>query len=222
MQHISKPDVRGLEAEAYQQDGYFTAPQARSHGLSRQLVDHYLRQGRYERVRRGLYRLSGFPVGEHDEMRRAWMSLSGTGGHDETLLSHESALALLDLSDNIPDAVHLLVPRRRHGLRTPAGIALHTHADTERIPAVWRDGLPLTTPARTLIDVAGRIQPEQLTMAIAQALRRGLTTTGELHDEAHSRGKRRLLNVALDHRHDLFDDRRQARLGNMATRQEAT
>lgn len=189
--------MRGLEAEAYQQDGYFTAAQTRAHGLSRQLVDHYIRRGRYERARRGLYRIAGYPIGEHDEMRRAWMALSGEGGAEDAVLSHESALALLDLSDTIPDAVHLLVPRRRHGLRTPAGVVLHTHTDTERIPAVWRDGLPLTTPPRTLIDVAGRIQPEQLTMAITQALRRGLTTTDELHQQATHRGRRLPLDAAL-------------------------
>jgi predicted transcriptional regulator of viral defense system len=194
MQNKYGPDVRGLEAEAYQQGGYFTASQARAYGLSRQLVDHHVRQGRFERIRRGLYRIAGFPADQHDEMRRAWMAV---GGGNDALLSHESALALLDLSDNIPDAVHLLVPRRRHGLRTPAGVVLHTHTDKEQIPAVWRDGLPLTTPARTLIDVAGHIQPEQLKMAIAEALRRGLLTTGDLHEQAARRGKTRPLDATI-------------------------
>ena len=75
------------------------------------------------------------------------------------LLSHESALALLDLSDNIPDAVHLLVARKHRGLRRPSGIVLHTHPDSEAIPTVWRDGLPLTAPARTLLDVATACNP---------------------------------------------------------------
>jgi hypothetical protein len=49
----------------------------------------------------------GFPRDEHDDMREAWMAV----GAREALLSHQSALALLGLSDEIPDAVHLLVPQ---------------------------------------------------------------------------------------------------------------
>jgi predicted transcriptional regulator of viral defense system len=185
MRDMHPPDMRGLEADAYEQGGYFTAAQARARGISRQLLDHHVRQRRFERLRRGLYRLNGFPAGEHDEMRRAWMAVGG----EDAVLCHESALALLDLSDNIPEAVHILVPRRRHGLRVPPGVRLHTHADHVRVPTVWRDGLPLTAPPRTLTDVAGHIQPEQLEMAVAQALQRGLLTTTELREETEHHHK---------------------------------
>lgn len=49
-----RPDVLGLETEAYNQGGYFTAGQARVHAVSRQLLEHHVRRGRFERVRRGL------------------------------------------------------------------------------------------------------------------------------------------------------------------------
>lgn len=186
-----RPDLRGLEAQAYQQGGYFTAPQARAHGASRQLVEHHVRRGRFERVRRGLYRVQGFPRDEHDDMRGAWMAI---GAHD-ALLSHQSALALLGLSDEIPDAVHLLVPRRRRGLRRPAGTVIHTHPDTEAVPTVWRDGLPLSTAARTLADVANAMQPEQLQLAVRQALRDGLATAGQLEDQAALRKAGQLLDT---------------------------
>jgi predicted transcriptional regulator of viral defense system len=185
MQDRDDPDVLGLEAEAYQQGGYFNACQAREHGVSRQLLDHHVSRGRFERVRRGLYRVQGFPTTEHDDMREAWMAVGGA----DALLSHDSALALLDLSDSIPDAVHLLVPRRHRGLRRPPGVILHTRPDNEDIATNWRDGLPLTAPARTLLDVADRLQPEQLSMAVKQGLRRGLVTADQLHDEAERRHK---------------------------------
>lgn len=193
MSDIDHPDVLGLEAEAYQQGGYFNAAQARAHAVSRQLLEHHLRQGRFERIRRGLYRVQGYPTAEHDDMREAWMTIAGTGA----LLSHESALALLDLSDSIPDAVHLLVARKHRGLRRPTGVVLHTHPDSEAIPTVWRDGLPLTAPARTLLDVARRLQPEQLSMAVTQALRRGLLTTEQLQEEAAHRHKQDIVQAIL-------------------------
>jgi predicted transcriptional regulator of viral defense system len=185
------PDLRGLETQAYQQGGYFTAPQARAHRASRQLVEHHVRRGRFERVRRGLYRVHGFPRDEHDDMREAWMAV----GARDALLSHQSALALLNLSDEIPDAVHLLVPRRRRGLRRPPGVVLHTHPDNEAVPTIWRDGLPLSTAARTLADVANALQPEQLRLAVRQTLRGGLATAGQLEEQATLQNAGRLLEA---------------------------
>ncbi len=193
MQDTLQPDVLGLEVEAYQQGGYFDAGQARAHGISRQLLDHHVGRGRFERIRRGLYRVQGFPTAEHDDMREAWMAVGGA----DALLSHDSALALLDLSDSIPDAVHLLVPRRRRGLRRPPGVIVHTHPNSEKVATVWRDGLPLTAPARTLLDVADRIQPEQLSMAVRQALRRGLLTASQLGEEAERRHKRHTIEAII-------------------------
>jgi predicted transcriptional regulator of viral defense system len=193
MSDNSQPDVLGLETEAYQQSGYFNAAQARAHAVSRQLLAHHVRHRRFERIRRGLYRIQGYPTAEHDDMREAWMAVAGA----DALLSHDSALALLELSDNIPDAVHLLVPRKRRGLRRPPGVILHTHPDSEEVATVWRDGLPLTAPARTLLDVAPRLQPEQLSMALRQALRRGLLTADQLTEEAERHHKQHTIQDLL-------------------------
>lgn len=194
--HDRKPDIRGLEADAYQQSGYFTAEQASEHGVSRQLLNHHIKQGRFERIRRGLYRVRGFPTSQHGDTREKWMAV----GMDKAVLSHESALALLELSDNVPDSVHLLVPRRHRGLRRPPGVVLHTRPDDETVTTVWRDGMPLTAPARTLVDVADELQPEQAAMAVRQALRLGLLTRRQLEQEAARRGKTRVLDT-------LFPDR---------------
>ncbi len=194
--HDRRPNIRGLEADAYQQSGYFTAEQASTHGVSPQLLNHHVKQRRFERIRRGLYRVRGFPTSQHDDMREKWMAV----GMDKAVLSHESALALLELSDNIPDRVHLLVPRRHRGLRRPPGVVLHTRPNDEKVATVWRDGMPLTTPARTLVDVADEIQPEQAAMAARQALALGLLTRRQLEREAARRGKTRVVET-------LFPDR---------------
>lgn len=194
--HDSKPNIRGLEADSYQQGGYFTAEQASRHGVSRQLLNHHVKQGRFERLRRGIYRLRGFPTSQHDDMRERWMAV----GMDRAILSHESALALLELSDNVPDTVHLLVPRRHRGLRRPPGVVLHTRPDEEKVITVWRDGMPLTAPARTLVDVADALQPEQAAIAAQQALRLGLLTRRQLEQEAARRRRTRVLET-------LFPDR---------------
>jgi predicted transcriptional regulator of viral defense system len=193
MNDTESPDMLGLEAEAHQQSGYFNAGQARGHGVSRQLLEHHIRRGRIRRLQRGLYRIQGYPTVQHDDMREAWMA----AGSANALLSHDSALALLDLSDSIPNAVHLLIPRRRRGLRRRPGVILHTHPDSEEVATVWRDGLPLTAPSRTLLDVADRLQPEQLSMAVTQALRRGLLTIDQLQEEAGLRHKQDTIEAIL-------------------------
>lgn len=191
--HDSKPDIRGLEAESYQQSGYFTARQARMYGVSRQLLNHHIRQGRFERVRRGLYHVWGFPGTRYDDIREKWMAV----GMDNAVVSHESALRLLELSDNIPDRIHLLVPRRSRGLRRPPGVVIHTRPDDEKVATAWGDSMPVTTPARTLVDVAETLQPEQAAMAARQALRRGMLTRRQLEQEAARQGKKRVLKTLL-------------------------
>jgi predicted transcriptional regulator of viral defense system len=187
------PDIRGLEADAYHQGGYFTSAQAREHAVSSQLLNHHVGQGRFERLRRGLYRIRGFPSSQHDEIREKWLAV----GPEKALVSHESALALLELSDNVPDQIHLLVPRRHRGLRRPDGVVIHTRPDDEKVASVWREGMPVTSPARTLIDVANELQPEQAALAARQALSRGLLTRRQLQQEAARRGKPHLLETLL-------------------------
>jgi predicted transcriptional regulator of viral defense system len=191
--HDVKPDIRGLEAESYQQSGYFTVDQARKHGVSRQLLNHHLRQGRFQRIRRGLYHVTGFPSSQYDDIREKWMAV----GMDKAVVSHESALALLDLSDNIPGKVHLLVPRRSRGLRRPPGVVIHTRPDDQKVSTVWRDAMPVTAPARTLVDVVDALQPEQAAMAVEQALSLGLLTRRQLEQEARRQRKTRVLDALL-------------------------
>lgn len=193
MSDANRPRLRALEADAYGQGGYFDASQARLHGVSRQLLDHHLRQGRFERIRRGLYRITGFPSAEHDDIREKWMAV----GTQRAVIARESALELLELSDNIPSKVHLLVPRRHRGLRPPAGVVIHTHTDNEQVETVWRAGLPLTTPARTLVDVLDVVQPEQAAMAVTQAVRRALVTPRQLREEAARRRKGEVIEPLL-------------------------
>lgn len=191
MRDTDPPDVRGLEAEAYDQHGYFTTRQALNHGITHQLLHHFRKAGRFQSVRRGLYRLHGFPTSEHDDIREKWMAV----GTDKAIVSHESALALLDLSDNIPNGIHLLVSRRHRGLRPPRGVVLHTHLDSEPVPKVSRLGIAVTAPARTLIDSADGLQPDQFVRALKQALDRGLVTRQQLVAE----GVRRQKQTTIEH-----------------------
>ena len=86
------------------QAGFLTARQARELGVDRDALAYHVRPGgRLERTARGLYRLRFFPRSPFDHAAAAWVA----SGPDESVISHESALELYELSDVIPDEVHL-------------------------------------------------------------------------------------------------------------------
>lgn len=185
MTDANRPDASALHRLAYSQEGLFTARQAERCGFSAQLLAHHTRAGRFTRLRRGLYRLSDYPVGEHEEIRAAWMSV----GVERAIVSHDSALLLHGISDLLPDTVHLLVSREDRGIEPPAGVSLHTATRTiQREQITTRYGIALTTPARSIIDAAaGAAAPDQIQSAIRQAITQGIATPRQLAEQATGR-----------------------------------
>lgn len=187
MSDIQAPDAVALNRVSYGQDGYFTARQAREAGFSPQLLAHHVRSGRYEHIRRGLYRLRGYPGSSHEEVRAKWLAV----GAERAVVSHESALELHGLSDVLPNTVHLLVDRDDRGIRRLQGVTLHTTKALEPSEVVSRDGIRLTDPVRSILDAAGAgTAPEQIEMAVRQALNEGLVTRRSLFVRADRRGGR--------------------------------
>ena len=188
-----KPDFDKLYAIAEAQAGYFTSAQAREAGFSAPLLHHHTRQGRFQRVAPRVYRLTHFPGSPWEDLFIAWLR---TGPH--SVISHDSALALYDLSDAMPAAIHVTVPRTAS--RRRPGLRLHTARLTSEEITHYM-GLPVTTVPRTIADVAFSGQADELVIqAIHEALARGLTTEAELQATARRRGGRmaRLLAQALE------------------------
>lgn len=184
----SKPDRARLFEMASEHGGYFTAEQARACGFSWALLSHHVKSGQFIRVRRGLYRFREYPSSPREHVLAAWLAV----GKDVAVVSHESALDLLGLSDVIPDAVHLTVPRSRRNLPAIPGVKVHTSVRPLKTDEhVVRDGIVLTSAARSILDAAeAGMAPEQVEMAVAQAIERGLATEEQLRREASERGQR--------------------------------
>ncbi|OGO07290.1 MAG: hypothetical protein A2Y61_08075 [Chloroflexi bacterium RBG_13_60_13] len=184
----SRPDHAQLFEIASEQGGYFTADQARACGFSRALLAHHVKSSRFIRVRRGLYRFREYPSSRREHVLAAWLAV----GKDVAVVSHESALDLLDLSDVIPDAVHLTVPRSRRNLPSIPGVKIHTTTRPLRSEdLVVRNGMAATSPTRSILDAAEvGTAPEQIEMAIIQAIERGLATAQQLRRDAGERGQR--------------------------------
>lgn len=165
------------------QSGYFTAAQARSAGFSSPLLSYHTQRGTFQRVAHGIYRLTFFPPAPHEDLFVAWLR---TG--PDSVISHESALALFELSDVLPAAIHVIIPRTAS--RRRATLRLHTNKLAKDEMTRYQ-GLPVTTPARTLADVIlSGTAPEQVVMAVQQALNRGLTMPSALRVQIERRGGR--------------------------------
>lgn len=177
------PNPHKLYQIAEQQAGYFTAQQARAAGFTPPLLSYHTQTGHLLRIKRGIYRLAQFPEMPFADLFVAWLQ----AGKD-AVISHDSALAVYELSDVLPSEIHVTVPRTAS--RRRPGIRLHTNRLTRR-EITRRAGLPVTTVPRTLADVsASGLGEEQIHQAIREALARGLVTEKTLLNYARRRGGR--------------------------------
>jgi len=185
MRKVTKktPDHDALYHLAEQQAGYFTARQAAGVGFSGERLTEYSKNGRFQRVAHGVYRLTQFPSSRFEDLFVAWLKCG-----PKSAISHESALALYDLSDVLPGEVHVTLPRTAS--RRRKGIRLHTNRLSPP-NVVKREGLRVTSVPRSIADVArAGLSEDHVARAIREALERGLTTSQALVAEAKQRGGR--------------------------------
>src|SRR5258708_21941123 len=136
---------------ACEQGGYFTAAQAQTCGYSRALLAHHAKSAGFIRIRQGLYRFREYPSSPREDVVAAWLA----AGRETTVVSHESALDILGLSDVVPEAVHLTVPRSKRYRTASTGVAVHTTTrPIGKADVVIREGIRATAPGRSIVDSA--------------------------------------------------------------------
>lgn len=139
--------------------------------VSSQLIAHHESAGNLERVARGIYRVEMMPTEEDEEFVIAYLWSRELG-----VISHESALSIHRMSDVLPRKTHVTLPPDEKPIRrqTPDWIVVH-FGDVRSEDRQWSDVVPVTTPERTLIDVAAdAIDPDLFDQALDQAKARGL------------------------------------------------
>ena len=95
-------EVLGVAVEHH---GYVTARQAAGAGIDPTVLRKLVAAGRLERASQGVYRIPALAAGPRAHFAEA---IAWTGGRG--VLSHESALDVLDLCDVNPPRIHLTVP----------------------------------------------------------------------------------------------------------------
>jgi len=179
---------RRLFTLASEQAGYFTAAQARAIGYSYQAQAHHVGAGNWLRIDRGLFRLAEWIPDVHDDLARWTLWSKGRG-----VVSYETALAVHDIGEFESARVHLTVPPRFS--MTDDALTLH-HADLPTADVLQRVGFRVTSPLRSLIDVASLApDEEQLGRAIAEAQSSGLITIRSLRSRAEAVDVRAALHI---------------------------
>ena len=126
-------------------------------GLSRESIQRRVRTGRLHRIHQGVYAVGHTRITQ----RGRWMAAVLAGGRS-AVLSHRSAAALWQL---LPArGLHVATPRPR---RNRDSIEFHSQS-LQLDEVTTHDGIPTTTVARTLLDIA-TTEPGQLERAFNEA-----------------------------------------------------
>jgi very-short-patch-repair endonuclease len=148
------------------QHGVVSRAQLLIAGLGAGGIEFRLRVGRLHRLHRGVY-----AVGHRRVSREGrWVAAVLACG-DGAALSHTTAAALWDLRRTSAARVHVTVPTNA-GLRQREGIAVHRARALlpGEVTRHEESGICVTSPARTLLDVAGMLRAGALERAVEQSL----------------------------------------------------
>jgi predicted transcriptional regulator of viral defense system len=196
MKRDPQENARALYQFAAQQGGYFTTAQARKAGYSYSQQHFHVSRGNWFRIDRGLFRLRDFPPVEHEDLIRWSLWSHNRKQVPQAVVSHDTALTIHELSDVMPAKVHLTVPPSFQKKVPPGGVIHKAELAPDDVEG--RDGYQVTTPLRTLLDVADSpLSQEHLNAAVRDALDRGLVRLGLLEDAPCSPTVRSRLSKAL-------------------------
>jgi very-short-patch-repair endonuclease len=163
MREESTTGDRRIAAIAGGQHGVVTVEQLRAAGIGRTEVTRRVQAGRLHRLHRGVY-----AVGHRSlSWRGRWLAAVLAAG-DGAVLSHSSAAALWQFLRPIPGPIHLTVGAAVH--RTArSGLRIHRSRTLASHDITRRHGIEVTTPARTIEDIRGEVEPYLFRRALRQA-----------------------------------------------------
>jgi Protein of unknown function (DUF559) len=168
------PGWRRLLDGAAGRFGTLTLDQAIHAGLSREQVQGLLDDGTLVRVARGSDRVGGAPVTFPGRVLGA-IAVYGT----DTWAARDTCLALRGVRGFPPGGpIHLL--RRDDGSNQRGGARVHRSRLILPHHVTVQDGMPVTTPARAVFDLAATMGPNRLARVVSEVVRAELCTDGGL------------------------------------------
>lgn len=187
-----------ITARAERERGVLTRADLLAEGLGRAAIDRWCAAGRLYRLHRGVYAVAPSKV-----LTQAGRDLAATWavGEDAHLFALSAGVrwGMLRFGPPVPQ---VLVPST--GRKPIKGIDLHVTGELPAGDRTVRDGIRITTPERTILDLAAcpGLSTRALESAAAQAERDGwfrrpaqLRTAARAHDRTGSQRLREVLHV---------------------------
>src|SRR5262249_50339055 len=145
-----------------------------SAGLTRHMVETRRASGFLTQVHHGVYIVG--PVVDMPFARETAALLAV----DRSVLSHLTAGGVYELIRLLDDApIHVTV---RHPRKSRPGITVHRSSAITRADVTLYEGLPITSVARTLLDLAEMLSVRDTERALDEALARKLVTLAEIRE----------------------------------------
>jgi very-short-patch-repair endonuclease len=177
------------------QHGVVARRQLGALGVGRGAIDRRVQRGRLHVVHRGVYAVGHRALTQHGHWMAAVLA-AGLGA----MLSHHSAAALWGIRPTSRARIDVTVPRTLHATK-------HLHPHCAVLPqdeVATHQGIPVTTAARTLLDLAATLDLRQLERAFNEAEVQNLgaeTSVADLLDRyPHHRGTTNLRTLLLNAR----------------------
>src|SRR5690242_4326047 len=158
---------------AGRQENVITRAQLFELGVGARVIERRLERGRWQRLHNGVYLIGPAPPTLSARARAAAFACG-----DGAVVSHCTAAQLWDLLNAGASDVHVTVCGRNPGPRR--GIRTHRVRRLPEEEVTIRHGIPLTTPARTICDLAATEPLRDVEAAIAEARIHRLATDRQI------------------------------------------
>jgi predicted transcriptional regulator of viral defense system len=169
------PVERRVAEVAGRQHAVITTRQLAGLGLGRHWISHRIRTGWLRRRHRGVYLVG--PV--EPPLARAMAAVLAVG--DGALLSHYPAAVLWGMCPAPAGELHVTLAARN--ALGPAGVTVHRVNHLHLTDSARHQGIPVTSPARTLLDLAAAEAPRVLGRATNEARVLSLVTDHSLDEQ---------------------------------------
>lgn len=155
---------QAVAAVAARQHGVISVAQLEALGVAGRSARSRAAIGRLHRVHRGVYAV-GHPSLDGTGRRLAGVLACGEGA----VLSHLSAAELWGIRGGSGALWHVTAPGLSGGRRGPAGVVVHRTRHLDPADVTERDGIPVTTVARALLDSAALVRPHEVARMVHEA-----------------------------------------------------
>ena len=180
-----------LFAVAELQNGYFTARQAFECGYRHSNFPYYIKQNKWKKVVRGVYRLVNYPVSENEQYTIWSLWVGEKKGIPEGAYSGITALSFYELTDVIPSKLHVTIPRNFIIRKKQTSDLLVFHKeDISAKDLQYFEGYAMTVPRKALLDVAREhcMDHDHFIEAVRESYKRGYISKSFLLENPEFRG----------------------------------